>query len=76
VYKQWLEQDLNNAKLATLALYTQLLPAFETLLADEGHDLPRFFRRVASLGELPQVERKAQLSRLTAPKPVVVKATS
>lgn len=64
VYKQWLEQDLNNAKIASLALYTKLLPAFEALLKKEGNDLPRFYRRVAELGAMPLAERKAALKRL------------
>lgn len=66
VYQQWLERDLNNAKLVTLSLYTQLLPAFEALLEEEGRDLARFFRRVAALGQLSLAERKAALNQLQA----------
>lgn len=64
VYRKWLERDLSNAKLASLALYTQLLPAFEALLEAEGHDLPRFYRRAASLAGLPPGERRAALQQL------------
>lgn len=64
VYSQWLETGLNNAKLASLALYTQLVPAFEALLETEGHNLPQFYRRVAALGDLPYDERKTELTRL------------
>jgi predicted aminopeptidase len=64
VYKEWLELDLNNAKLASLGLYTQLLPAFEALLAANDHDLPRFYRSAARLGRLPPAERTAALHRL------------
>lgn len=66
IYRKWLERDLNNAKLASLALYTQLLPAFEALLEAEGRDLPRFYRRVATLGGLPPGERNAALQQLQA----------
>lgn len=66
VYKDWLERSLNNAKMATLSIYTQLLPAFDALLEAEGHDLPRFYRRVAELGRLPFAERRAVLGRLDA----------
>ncbi len=39
----------NNALLASYATYTQLVPAFERLLADEGGDLERFYARVKKL---------------------------
>lgn len=76
VYRQWLEQDLNNAKLATLALYTQLLPDFEALLAEEGRDLPNFYRRVAALRELPDAERRLVLSRPPHARPPVASLAS
>lgn len=76
-YRQWLELDLNNAKLASLAFYTQRLPAFEALLAEEAYNLPRFYRRVALLGGLPYLDREAELKRLqTAAVPVNKLATS
>ena len=39
----------NNALLASYATYTQLVPAFEKLLAEEGGDLERFYARVKTL---------------------------
>ena len=39
----------NNALLASFATYTQLVPAFEKLLAEEGGDLERFYARAKSL---------------------------
>jgi predicted aminopeptidase len=41
----------NNAFLAAHATYTELVPAFEKLLAEEGGDLPRFYARVKALAE-------------------------
>ena len=64
IYKPWFEKDLNNAKLVSLSLYTQLLPAFEKLLADESYDLPRFFQRVKTLAGLPRGERQAAIRQL------------
>lgn len=61
-YDKWFEQDLNNAKIASLGLYTQLVPAFEALLENEGRDLPRFYQRVAELSRLPKAERLAALN--------------
>jgi len=39
----------NNAFLAARATYTQLVPRFEQLLAEEGGDLARFYERVKTL---------------------------
>lgn len=64
IHREWLERDLNNAKMASLGLYNQLLPAFEALLEAEDHDLPRFYDRVAKLGSLPQPERRATLEQI------------
>jgi predicted aminopeptidase len=39
----------NNALLASYATYTQLVPAFEHLLAEEGGDFERFYAKVKAL---------------------------
>ena len=39
----------NNALLASFATYTQLVPAFERLLQEEGGDLEKFYARVRTL---------------------------
>ncbi|MBC7803326.1 MAG: aminopeptidase [Candidatus Parcubacteria bacterium] len=39
----------NNALLASYATYTQLVPAFEKLLEEEGGDLGKFYSRVKAL---------------------------
>ena len=61
-YDKWFEQDLSNAKIASMNLYTQLVPAFEALLEKEGRDLPRFYRRVSGFSHLPKAERLAALN--------------
>ncbi|MGQ0511854.1 MAG: aminopeptidase [Betaproteobacteria bacterium] len=43
----------NNAFLAARATYTQLVPQFEKLLAEEGGDLARFYERVKKLAADP-----------------------
>jgi predicted aminopeptidase len=57
----WFEQPLNNAQLASVAIYTQLVPGFQRLLAAAGGDLPRFYAEVKSLAKLPEPERHAAL---------------
>jgi predicted aminopeptidase len=63
-YDRWFSGRLNNATLASVALYTELVPAFRALLAREGGDLPRFYAAVKALAKLPKDERDARLSSL------------
>ena len=60
-YDRWFEQAPNNAHLASVAIYTQLVPAFQALLAQEGNDLPRFYNAVKALARQPLEERNAAL---------------
>jgi predicted aminopeptidase len=52
----------NNAFLASIALYTELVPGFERLLADEGGNLEKFYRRVKQLARDP-AERAAYFTK-------------
>ena len=53
----------NNAFLVSIALYTELVPAFERLLAASGGNLDRFYARARELAHEPQAERDAVLAR-------------
>jgi predicted aminopeptidase len=63
-YDRWFGGKLNNATLASVSLYTELVPAFTALLAQEGGDLPRFYAAVKQLAKLPKDERDARLRSL------------
>ena len=63
-YDRWFAQPPNNAQLASVAIYTQAVPAFEALLAREGGDLARFYLAVKELAGLPQQERDRRLGAL------------
>jgi predicted aminopeptidase len=54
-------QEPNNAFVASYATYTDLVPAFDSLLAATGGDLRRFYDRVRKLARLPRTERDALL---------------
>lgn len=54
-------QEPNNAFVASYATYTDLVPAFERLLAESGGDLARYYDRVRRLARLPPAERNVQL---------------
>lgn len=56
----------NNASLASSALYSAQVPAFRTLLTQEGGDMPRFYERVKALALLPKADRTAALQKLGA----------
>ena len=60
-YDRWFAGKPNNATLASVALYTELVPAFTALLEREGGDLPRFYAAVKELARLPKEERDARL---------------
>ncbi len=64
-YDRWFAQNLNNARLAALAAYTRLVPAFQTLLAQHHGDLPSFYGAVKDLGNLSKSKRTETLAVLT-----------
>jgi predicted aminopeptidase len=63
-YDAWFGRKPNNAQLASVAIYTQMVPAFQALLAREGGDLARFYAAVKELALLPKEERNARLAAL------------
>lgn len=62
-YDQWFAQPLNNALLATVSIYTQLLPAFQAILTQHDKDMERFFNAVAEISKLPKKERNLVLQK-------------
>jgi len=61
-FDRLLEPEPNNALLASFATYTQLVPAFERLLAGEGGDLERFYARVRELAATSAPSSRGPLS--------------
>ena len=61
VFDNWFAQDLNNAHLIAIGLYTQYVAAFQALLAQHGGDLATFYREVKRLARLPPDERAVVL---------------
>lgn len=64
-YDRWFEQPIGNAHLVSVALYTELVPAFVSLAAAHGDDLAAFYRAVQALSALPAGQRAARLDELT-----------
>ena len=63
-YDRWFAQDLNNAKLAALNVYTHDVPAFAALFEGVGGDLEAFYHAVKALGRLPLETRAQRLESL------------
>jgi len=63
-YDRWFGSGVNNAHMASVAAYSQLVPAFQALLAQEGGDLRRFYRAVKRLAQMPRRERAAAMRAL------------
>ena len=68
-YDRWLERQPNNAQIASVTIYTQMVPAFQALLRAQGGDLPAFYGAVRELAALPREERDARLRRLAGAVP-------
>ena len=62
-YDRWFAQRPNNAQIASVAIYTQLVPSFQALLASEGGDLDRFYARVKQLADMPKAQRNEALRK-------------
>jgi len=61
-YDQWFALQMNNALLATVSTYTQLVPAFRTLLVQQGGDMERFYDTVKRISKLTEDERNFTLN--------------
>jgi predicted aminopeptidase len=62
-YDRWFAEPLGNAHLASVATYTDLMPAFQAMLRQEK-SFPRFYAAVRHLSELDRDERKQKLAAL------------
>lgn len=63
-YDKWFNEDLNNAKLASIATYQTLVPAFRALLSQHNGDWLAFYKAAADLGKLSKEQRYAYLEEL------------
>lgn len=68
-FDRWFDGPLNNAQLASLSIYYQFVPAFESLIAEHSGDLPKFYAAVKELARLSPPERLARLRALVRSTP-------
>ena len=60
----WFAGPLNNAQIISVASYSQQVPGFQALLAQEHGDMRRFYAAARALAKLPKAERDAKLAAL------------
>ncbi|MGH8678984.1 MAG: aminopeptidase [Burkholderiales bacterium] len=60
-YDYWFEEPLNNAKLVSVAAYSELVPAFQRLLKEKNGDLAAFYAEIKAIAKLPEAERRSRL---------------
>lgn len=65
-FDHWFDGALNNARLASFAIYDEYVPAFSRLLADAQGDLEAFYARVEELADLDAAERADRMRALLA----------
>ncbi|MEX3008188.1 aminopeptidase [Hoeflea sp. TYP-13] len=61
-YDHWFSEPINNAKLATVSVYNDLLPAFSNLLVICSGDYERFYKAVERIGKLDKQQRLQALN--------------
>ena len=63
-YDAWFSHSLNNAQIATVASYNDLLPFFMALLHQSNEDFGDFFIEVKRIAQLPSAQREAIIAAL------------
>ena len=63
-YDRFFDPEVNNAKLALAASYSDFVPAFEYMIAAVDGDLPRFYAQATVLSDLPVQKRHAKLQAM------------
>lgn len=68
-YDRFFAGELNNAHIVPVATYSELVPAFRRLLAENKGDFPHFYTAVREIGGLGREKRAARLGVPAAAEP-------
>lgn len=60
-YDDWFAEPINNAKLATISVYNDLVPDFTRLLGLCAGDYKRFYQAVERIGQMDKMQRRLAL---------------
>jgi predicted aminopeptidase len=59
--ERWFKKPVNNARLATVSSYYEMLPGFEALLKQRGGDLEKFMADIGAMGSLKHDDRRQRI---------------
>lgn len=65
-YDRWFSEEINNAKLGSVAFYADWVPAFQVLLSQSNDDFSIFYEKAEALAELEPKEREKAMQKLQA----------
>lgn len=63
-YDVWMNSEMNNAKIASVAMYQQYVPALQALLKQHRGRLDTFYSAVSEIGAMEAEKRKTFLQKL------------
>lgn len=63
-YDGWFQRELNNARLVSVATYTDYIPAFEVLFDESNRDFETFYLAAQKLSELAPDKRREKMQLL------------
>ncbi|MFK5926485.1 MAG: aminopeptidase, partial [Desulfuromusa sp.] len=66
-FNRWMARGLNNARLAGIATYRELIPGFQAILVQCHGNLECFYGEVRTLSKLPESERLVRLKTDSQP---------
>ncbi|MGE5258612.1 MAG: aminopeptidase [Hyphomicrobiales bacterium] len=69
MYDHWFASGLNNAGLASIAVYHDLVPAFKSILSSSHGDLAAFYQECGRLSRLPIEKRQQHLRQMMSMPP-------
>jgi predicted aminopeptidase len=75
-YDNWFSKPLNNARLVSVATYTDFLPAFQVLFLDSDENFEQFYEATNKLAALPFDERRREMQNLAQRAETMLSASS
>lgn len=60
----WFTKPVNNARIASVSLYNDFVPAFQKILEESGGRLEKFYEESKALGKKPEAERRIKMKEI------------
>lgn len=67
--ERWFKKPVNNARLANISSYYEMLPGFEVILKKCGGDIDDFFSEIEAMKSLGHDERRRRIMQAVSPRP-------